>query len=543
MPGKHKSTHRPIHGGEPALPPSLVEAVDAFILSCAVRKLRGQGNDHASMLIHVTRFNAVQHEVVRQVTGHLHRIHQRLTRGIDSEAVVSRLKDLWDADFLPTTGFISANRPELASPLPLDWSEVLNVLPETVGDVQVKTINGTAKDALDYSDSEAPGLKVIAIGGDKLSRGLTLEGLCVSYFLRASKMYDTLMQMGRWFGYRPGYLDVCRLYTTSDLVEWFGHIADASEELREEFDLMVASGSDPRAYGLKVQSHPVLTVTSRLKMRAARDLWLSFSGDVSETVVFFRDKEKIRHNYQALAQLVEVLGVPQKTNPTLERGVSTPVWTGHVWEAVEAQAVIDFLSAYQTHPESHKTINFLLAEFIKSMNETGELTSWTVALVGSGKGASHDFGNGIEVKLQKRKDKGYQGRYSIGRLLDPPDEAVDLDGPAWNAALQETIKAYHADPGRLSGAAKREVPSGPSGPWIRKIRGMGVNGIPAHPERGVLLLYALDPALAESEFDADTLPVIGFGISFPASNAGRKVRYSVNNVLWQQWEQDYGAAE
>lgn len=263
---------------------------------------------------------------------------------------------------------------------------------------------------------------------------------------------------------------------------------------------MVACGSDPRAYGLKVQSHPVLTVTSRLKMRAARDLWLSFSGDVSETVVFFRDKEKIRHNYQALAKLVDVLGVPQKTNPTLERGVSTPVWTGHVWEAVEGQVVIDFLSAYQTHPESHKTINFLLAEFIKSMNETGELTSWTVALIGSGKGANHSFGNGINVKLQKRKDKGYQGRYSIGRLLDPPDEAVDLDGPAWNAALQETIKAYHADPGRPSGNAKREVPSEPSGPWIRKVRGMGVNGIPGHPERGVLLLYALDPALAESDW-------------------------------------------
>ena len=97
------------------------------------------------------------------------------------------------------------------------------------------------------------------------------------------------MQMGRWFGYRPGYIDLCRLYTTGELAGWFGHIADAAEELREEFDLMAASGATPREYGLKVQSHPVLLVTSRLKMRSAKSLMLSFSGQVSETITLFTD--------------------------------------------------------------------------------------------------------------------------------------------------------------------------------------------------------------------------------------------------------------
>jgi len=109
--------------------------------------------------------------------------------------------------------------------------------------------------------------QVIAIGGDKLARGLTLEGLCVSYFIRTTRMYDTLMQMGRWFGYRPGYLDLCRLYTSPDLVRWFCHIADASEELREEFDFMAKASLTPEQYGLKVKSHEILTVTSPLKMR------------------------------------------------------------------------------------------------------------------------------------------------------------------------------------------------------------------------------------------------------------------------------------
>ncbi|MEX3012365.1 Z1 domain-containing protein [Acinetobacter baumannii] len=151
--------------------------------------------------------------------------------------------------------------PDLCSESLPTWETIEQILPEVIEQINVRMINGTAKDALDYADS-AEGLKVIAIGGDKLARGLTLEGLCVSYFLRASRMYDTLMQMGRWFGYRGGYLDLCRLYTPSELVEWFEHIADASLELREEFNLMVDSGGTPRDYGLKVQSHPVLMVTS-----------------------------------------------------------------------------------------------------------------------------------------------------------------------------------------------------------------------------------------------------------------------------------------
>ena len=117
--------------------------------------------------------------------------------------------------------------PDLVAAGDPSWEEIEAALPDAIADIDIRMINGTAKDALDYAERKETGLKVIAIGGDKLSRGLTLEGLCVSYFLRASKMYDTLMQMGRWFGYRPGYLDLCRLYTTSDLHEWFEHITEA----------------------------------------------------------------------------------------------------------------------------------------------------------------------------------------------------------------------------------------------------------------------------------------------------------------------------
>jgi hypothetical protein len=264
------------------------------------------------------------------------------------------------------------------------WDDIQSALFDTISDIEIRMINGTAKDALDYDEHKGTGLKVIAIGGDKLARGLTLEGLCVSYFLRASKMYDTLMQMGRWFGYRPGYLDLCRLYTTAELSEWFGHIADAAEELREEFDLMATSGATPREYGLKVQSHPVLMVTSRLKMRAARDLLLSFSGKLLETVVFHKRIGILESNSAATLRLINSLGNPTEVNPERSTAKGKQRWNGFLWRDGAANQVIDFLKAYLTHPESYKVKSNLIAEFIRSMNDAGELSKWTVALIGGG---------------------------------------------------------------------------------------------------------------------------------------------------------------
>ncbi|MFZ1827257.1 MAG: Z1 domain-containing protein [Candidatus Competibacteraceae bacterium] len=307
MPQRHKNGHNPLYKGQDSLPPSLVEAIDAFLLSCAVRQLRGQGREHASMLIHVTRFTAVQREVTRQVKDYVRHVKQRIQRKIDHQVLVERLATLWELDFMSTGTGINDDLTGSTVRLPL-WSDILAILPEIIEDIQVRMINGTAKDALDYVEHQETGLKVIAIGGDKLARGLTLEGLSVSYFLRASRMYDTLMQMGRWFGYRPGYLDLCRLYTTGDLIEWFGHIADASEELRQEFDLMAESGGTPRDYGLRVQSHPVLMVTSPLKMRSAHSMMLSFSGCILETVALYRDKGPLQRNLAATQAFLNALG-------------------------------------------------------------------------------------------------------------------------------------------------------------------------------------------------------------------------------------------
>ncbi len=543
MPAKHNKEHVPLYDGEPRVPPSLVEAVQSFTLACAARVCRGQGAGHSSMLVHVTRFANVQGEVHRQVAHVVNRMRQQLTQRVDHVGLLADLRRLWEQDFVPTSTKVAELLSESsdARVIPL-WSDILVVLPDVVGDITVRTINGTAKDALDYSEHAETGLKVIAIGGDKLARGLTLEGLCTSYFVRTTKMYDTLMQMGRWFGYRPGYVDLCRLYTSEDLVEWFGHIADASDELREEFEAMAERNATPENYGLRVKSHPVMLVTSPLKMRTANSLQLSFSGELLETVSLYKDPVVLRKNLAVTNRLLGAMGQPSEENPMRQRGDSQQSWDGtYVWRDVDPDHVAEFFETYATHPNARKVNSNLLAEFVRNMARYGELTSWTVALMGGGKEKhGYTFDGGLRLDMQRRTDESPdKDRYSIGRLLSPRDEAIDLDGEAWDAALAATLRAWKADATKQNNGSKS--PDVPNGPAIRRMRGKGAVGVPAAPERGLLLLYPLDPKPeGTSGLEDYTDPVIAFGVSFPASDNGVKVSYTVDHLLW---EREYGSAE
>ena len=472
MPPRHVNGHVPMHEGVDALPPSLRQAVCAFILSCAARRVRGHSGKHNSMLVHVTRYTVVQHAVFSQVERLLQQLRRRLVRGEGASAatIVFDLRRMWEEDFVPTTAAIrqQIDDPEIVD---VSWEQVEEHLARVVSDISVREINGTAGDVLDYDAHHATGLNVIAIGGDKLARGLTLEGLTISYFLRASRMYDTLMQMGRWFGYRPGYLDLCRLYTTPDLAEWFQHITEASEELRQEFDHMVAVGGTPKQYGLRVKSHPALMVTSRVKMRHGTELQLSFARSISETIVFHRDAHNISMNFNAADRFIRRLGAPSETDPTRSRpNGGTHRWSGTcLWSDVSAEEVMAFLDSYTTHASAVRVHSRILREYIEAQVEVDELTSWTVALMSGGRAGQYVVG-GLKVEMSERSPStrgGYQPeteRYVIRRLLAPRDEAIDLDLEDYEAALHMTIDSWREDPGR---SRRQQEPTTPSGPSIR----------------------------------------------------------------------------
>jgi hypothetical protein len=495
------------------------------------------------MLIHVTRYVQVQREVQRQVSEYVKSIRQRLSLKIDHEAILYDFKERWNSDFFPTSGRVNKSLPDndKSPPLP-NWDVIEPLLTGVLGDIEVRMINGKAKDVLDYSASSAQGLKVIAVGGDKLARGLTLEGLCISYFVRTSKMYDTLMQMGRWFGYRPQYLDLCRLYTTAELIDWFKHITAASEELREEFDVMRDAGLTPNDYGLRVQAHPVLLVTSPLKMRSAHPLNLSFSGDILETVSLHKSEKILDKNLKATTQLLS------RCNNITPASVVTGKRTqskGLIWRDIPPHLVIDFFELYETHPGARKVNSALIREFISSMNRVDELTSWTIYLVGTTKGTPYSFENGIIVPglIKREADLSLPDRYAFGRLVSPDDEAIDLDTAAVDAALRRTLKNWNPDPGRLATGHKPEPPAKPSGIAIRHIRGKGdpSSGVKATPERGLLLIYPLDPTESRlTELSSRKDPVIAWAVSFPASDAAVRVAYTVDHLTWAN---EYGQAD
>jgi hypothetical protein len=501
IPTNHKKDHVPPH-----LPESLKEAIRVFVLSCAVRFCRGQKTNHNSMLIHVTRYTDVQEWVTKLVSDELTSLHRQLrySEGSALDQVLSKFEYLWNKDFVPTSKLIIGTKLQPHVPMP-EWEDVKPLLYQVAAKIQVKKINGTAKDVLDYWGSPN-GLNIIAIGGDKLSRGLTLEGLSVSYYLRASKMYDTLMQMGRWFGYRPDYLDVCRLYTTDELVEWYKHITVASEELRNEFDYMADMGATPEEFGLKVRTHPTgLIITGANKMRNGTVMKLSFAGAISETYLFGKDKNIIRQNLQATEDLISGLGT------------YTIAKNNFIWKQVESNKIIDFLSNYQSHKNARLANTKILVEYIQSQNKSAELESWAVALISKTKAENSYTIAKLEVGLTDRKNVSQipsEYRLSKSRLLNPTDEMLDFP-----LAVQEEIITITKERRKKAGKPETKTIT-PDGKVIRERR---------NPKNGLLLLYPLDPKTIQGE-----LPIIGFGISFPSSKYASLVEYKVNNVYWEQ---------
>lgn len=511
IPNSHKNGYR-----VPAtLPASLRRALLSFVLVCAARAARGQSTEHNSMLVHVTRFNDVQQQVADLVGAELAYVKDLLDLGDTrrNNNLVDELKALWDDDFVPTSAAF-ADDPTL---IPLSWDEVRFALRSAALKIEIKIINGTAKDALDYF-GKPNGVSVIAIGGNKLSRGLTLEGLSVSYYLRASRMYDTLLQMGRWFGYRPGYQDLCRLYTTADLQRWYTNITLATQELLQQFDEMALTGATPEDFGLRVRRSPDnLMVTAAAKMRTGTLMKLSYSGSISETIIYSRDEAVVTGNYEQTRQLISLLQASAVRRPAAEKN-------NFVWDEIDGHIVANFLDAFETHRAATKAQSRVMADYIRLrlQDDPVELASWTVALI-SNPGPPRAIA-GLDVGCTKRAkfpdDAPLDEVYAIRRLVSPVDEAIDLSKDEYAAALQRTRIMWERGETKSSSETPPEVPNGPS---IRRARPR---------ERGLLLIYLLDPR--EAGLDADSDPLVGIAASFPDSDNAEAIEYMINNTYWEQ---------
>ncbi len=521
IPDKHKKSLNIT-----SMPDSMKYAMKSFLLSCAARSLRQEGTPHNSMLIHVTRFTNVQDLLHDLLTEELRDLMSRIMSG----EALDDFRDIWETDFDVTTKSMANNMAPFIDASTHSWVEIERVLAETTRHVQVKKINGTSRDYLDYREAELhasarvksgeevswqeQGLSTIVIGGDKLSRGLTLEGLSVSYYLRATKMYDTLMQMGRWFGYRDGYSDLCRIYTTEELLSWYRHIAAATQELREEINYMSSIKKTPEEFGLKVRSHPGrLVVTSAGKRRNSERILLSYEGQIPETINY--DRHYTTNNYNALERMIREIkqtnGVEHQQKPA-----------GQLWFKVTPAVVINFLISYRQREEAMRTVKAsVIAKYIEKQNNNGELTDWCVALISKTDAEETIAVNDYHIGCVKRKPfpaGSLSGSsVTIKRLVNPSDEALDL-------SEKEIEKAREYD--RSQGYAK----SGdfrPSGTTIRRyIR---------PKERGLLLIYLpLGEDSNGNKYGGQEDPVVGFAVSFPGSSTAKPIEYLVNTVYAEE---------
>lgn len=522
MPAKHFKNHQPLFNGSGAVPPSLRQAIMSFILVIAVRRLRGQDGVHNSMLVHVTRFVDVQRQVFEQVLLALSEIQQTLREQIGHRKLLAEFEGLWhgEDDAFVETATAVANSTAAASVgadacgrMP-EWSAVSEVLRLAAESIQVKQINGNSGEVLDY-ELYSEGLNVIAIGGDKLSRGLTLEHLSVSYFLRSSKMYDTLMQMGRWFGYRPGYLDICRLYTTPMMSEWFTHIAEATEQLRGEFDLMAMRGGTPMDYGIRVRSHPVMLVTSQVKMRHGSPVQVSFQDTWMQTIDFLDDATAMEQNAAAASRLIEAARECDGDASKL------------LWRGIPAVKIVSFLRSYHGHPTAVKVQADRLADYIEAEVRSGRLDQWGVHLAG-GQGANStvggvdtcavqraiNLGNGSLVTRNRNREQLRRERHlRIKVLTSEGDQSCDLTREQRSSA-DLRYDALPRDP-------KSRLAAVPRGSFYRDERSIS---------QGLLVLYLVD--VTDEKVIINSRHCIGFALALPKVGLGDQncITYITNSV-------------
>lgn len=514
LPMRHKIDH-PVD----TLPGSLVRALRTFIVARAIRNVRGQQAAHASMLVNASRFTDVQGRLRAEIADVVGRMRDAAAvdggKGRDAlkNPEIRALYEVWQAEY---------SEAEDAA-----WSEVQPRLHEVLIAARVVEVNASKRSqALDYDQGGEHGVTVIAIGGFSLSRGLTLEGLTVSYFLRNSVMYDTLMQMGRWFGYRPGYEDLCRVWMPADGVGWYAHIHEAMEDLQAQLKRMELAKATPEQFGLAVRSHPEsLIVTARNKMGTGREypVKVGLAGKLIETTRIRADNEQLKINKQAgrdLAAAIKASGVSAEFPSR-----------GTLFRSVPVDLIRDFLRAFRADAADPLTDPRLMSDYIDARAES-ELKAWDVLFASAQRpGARAEDLNGIAMTPYGRsvsESDFRQGVLAISgtsrRVGSPGDERIGLsqeqDESAVKAFREQRIRDGKPVPQTLPPRIFCEIPG----------------------RRPLIILRYVDPELKDEKLKKSLPPaILAWSICFPPSEVqGGNVEYVVNTIRMREM---YGEEE
>lgn len=520
IPIKHKN-HHPVT----ALPGSMKTAMIEFLLGTAVRRVRDQKIKAASMLINVSRFKSVERQVselaeefLRQTVAVILSEFARQTAARSTAA--ETMQDVWNSRF--------------ANVLDVTWDQVTEKLIEIAPEFRIDLVNGdTAKDRakrrklMTLAERAADDLvPKIVVGGDILSRGLTLEGLQVSYFVREPRTMDTLMQMGRWFGYRPRFDDLVRIWMPETTHADFAHSAEVTEELRETLLDMKARGLTPRDFGLRVRIHPdSVDIVAANKGRDTEVVEIGpvvWENRLAESYDLTGDTDVDQANQAAVEALTARLGLTEsvKTSGGFES-----------WQNVSLDVVLEFFRTFQGDGRSqwfHRGADGTLP-ITDSFKAAPGSDRWSVVLVNSGEGELHRFGTDFAVKMSIRNKMG-RNRSDGHIRLDRRRVATGTD--VIKSLLKSEREAMEAEP-RFTSDGKSKSSQKRTLSWI------------THP---ILMIYAVTADDPKTPDDSDFASVetgltrIAVAIAFPkmtpeqVKNAMHASKtYQVNQVYWRAY--------
>jgi Z1 domain len=500
FPPRHKSTLQ-----VNSLPASLLDAARSFLLATTIRDLRGEGPTHRSMLVNVSHYTNVQEQVVVLLYTWLSQVQQDIRNysQLDSNEALrngnlTELKHTWEVEFTECG---------------LSWEDIQAGLVESILPISIKAVNQrTGAASLDFVQHKETGLRVIVVGGNSLSRGLTLEGLSTSYFYRSTKMYDSLLQMGRWFGYRDNYEDLCRVWLADEAVHWYAHIAAATDELRQELRRMREERRKPIDFGLKVRAHPgALIVTAQNKMRKSTLIKrvVSIGGKSLETTYLKTRDTVVSANRVAAEKLVRQIGI--SGNQQQRSTLGNPLWT-----AVPKHIIADFLLNFIVDPANITFQSRDLAAFIESTSEPF-LQTWDVVLP-QGEGELSSI-SGISVHRNKRKVRvSAESVLVSGKSARIASRGIEREGLEVDR-INELIRGYKAD------NPAKSIPD---------------SLFRAHRPRPLLLLHLIEPKSAGPEPSELPNELIGVGLSFmdfDDSGVAKQVEYRINLVELRSGEE------
>lgn len=370
----------------PDLPQSLIDAVVWFVVATAIRHARGQDREHSSMLVHTTHYVQPHFAMKVRLDDLLNEFRARSEKSDTSVFLASYQKESTRA------------AAEATLPLPA-WNEVEKRLGTVLKSIRVVVDNGDSDDRLDYGRKENGRSiveTVIAVGGGTLSRGLTLEGLVVSFFTRTSNTYDTLLQMGRWFGYRPGYEDLPRIWMQPSLEADYKFLALVEEEIRQDMRHMERMKVTPRQLGVRVRAHPGrLAIVARNKMHHADAVRISYSGQRLQTFIFYEDNRMLTgSNNGALVENLATTG--RFLNACRASGLAIDSQRSARWlfKDVPATAVTSLIRSYSFH-EDQSTVR--KEDMIGWIERAASDRPWNVVVIGSDK--KHRDLEGQEIEL------------------------------------------------------------------------------------------------------------------------------------------------